>query len=147
LSKLNVGVGADFPVDSAEPSPSEDERSEGCGYRYRHGRHRHHHGFRGRHGWRGGRFFYAGPLALIVFIAMISLAISYPGIILALVAIVAVAFAMRHHHWHDHFDRRGDDWRDRDDEPRDRGGYDGRNRSDAGPPPDTSPGTTTPGRS
>jgi hypothetical protein len=142
LSKLNVGVGADFPVDSAEPSPSDDERYEDCAYRHFRGR----HGFRGRHRWRGGRFFYFGPLALIAFIAMISLAISYPGIILALFAFAALAFAMRHHRWHEYYD--APDGRDGYD-PRDRDDYDRgpRDPNGVGPQPDAGPTTSAPGRS
>ena len=147
MSKLNVGVGADFPVDAAEPGPSDDERYQGCDYRHMSGRHRHR--FRGRHGWRGGRFFYFGPLALIAFIAMISLAISYPGIILALFAIAALAFAMRHHRWHEYYD--GPDGRDRYD-PRDQDDFGRRDRgprggSDVGPQPDAGPDAAAPGRS
>lgn len=135
MSKLNVGVGADFPIDAAEPRSQDDESFRGC--ESRHFRHRHRHGFGGRYGWRRGRFFYAaGPLALVVFIALISLAISYPMVVLGLVAVAAFAFAARHHrhHWHDH-----GDWRDRDDDRDDFGrrdrSYDPRDR-DAGPQPD-----------
>jgi len=144
LSKLNVGVGADFPVDSAEPSPSDDERDEGCDYR--HFRHRYRHRFGRRHGWRGGRFFYFGPLALIIFIALISLAVSYPFVILGLIAVAAFAFAARHHRWHDHDD--GDDHRGYDRRERDDDGWRGRNgdRRDAGPQPDA-PDGAAPGRS
>ncbi|MBI1213684.1 MAG: hypothetical protein GC190_19670 [Alphaproteobacteria bacterium] len=136
MSKLNVGVGADFPVDSAEPG--DDDRYEGCDYaRFR----RHRHRF-GRH---RGRFFFFGPLALIVFIAMISMAISYPMVILGLVAIAAVAFAARHHHhdWYDHDDY---DLRDRDGYGRRDRGYDPRDRTDVGPQPDA-PDNAAPGRS
>jgi len=131
LSKLNVGVGADFPVDAAEPRPSDEERFEGCDYQGF--RHRHRHRFGRRHGWRGGRFFFVGPLALIVFIALISLAVSYPMVILGLIAVAALAFAARHHHhWDDHDDGRPDRWRERDD-------YDRaapRDQPDVGPQPD-----------
>jgi len=143
---LNVGVGADFPVDSAEPRRSDEERSDGCDYG--HFRHHHRGRFGRRHGWRGGRFFYFGPLVLVVFIALISLAVSYPMVILGLVAIAALAFAARrHHHWHDHFDgddgRDGDDRRERDDWGR--RDDDQRYRRDAGPQPDA-PDGAAPGR-
>ena len=135
MSKLNVGVGADFPVDAAEPSPKDDERAEGCDSRHfrRHYRRR----FGSRHGWRRGRFFWFGPAALIVFIALISLAVSYPMVVLGLVAIAALAFAARHHHWHDHddWDGRGGNRRDGDDFERRGHGFDPR-ETGPGPQPD-----------
>ena len=134
MSKLNVGVGADFPVDSAEASPGEDERY-GCDDRpFRRRRH---------YGWHRGRFFFAGPLIIIAFIALISLAVSKPLVILGLIAVAALLFAARHHRhdWHDH--GRGDDDR-RGYDPRDRGDFSRRDRRDDGPQPDA-PNNTAPG--
>lgn len=140
MSKLNVGVGAEFPVDAAEPG--DDARYEGCDYAYFRHRHR-------RFGRHGGRFFFIGPFALVVFIALISMAVSYPMVILGLVAIAAVAFMARHHRhdWYDDDDdRRRYDPRDRTDY-RGRGrGYDPRDRADLGPQPDA-PDNAAPGRS
>jgi hypothetical protein len=131
VSKLNVGVGADFPVDSAEPSTSEEDRDY-CSYdrfRLRRGRHRI---------WRRGPFFAMPLLAIIVFVAMISLAISYPIIVLAVVAIAVLAFALRSGHWHDDhsepYDRRDDRWNRQ-------------NRRDPGPQPDIDGRDAASGRS
>ena len=137
MSKLNVGVGEEFPVDSAETSPSDGDRGQDCRYPGYHRRGRRFRGY-GRH---RGPFFFVAPLVIIAFIAMISFAVSYPGIVLGLIALAAIAFALRHHHrWHDDDDgsddRRGD-WRDRRD--------DWRNRRDAGPQPDA-PDSTAQGR-
>ena len=146
MSKLNVGVGADFPVDSAEPRPSDEDRYHDCPYP---GSYRHSRRF-GRHGRFRGPFFFLGPLALIVFIAMISMAVSYPGVILGLLAVAGLAFALRHHHhWHDDDgpDDRRDGWRGgwRDDRRDDGRRDDGRDRPDRGPQPDA-PDSTASGR-
>ncbi len=139
MSKLNVGVGADFPVDSAEPSPGDDERYDGCDYRrFRH----HRHGF-GRDSWHRGRFFFFGPLVLVAFIAMISMAVNYPMVILGIVAVGAVVFSARHHHhdWHDRdddgrYERRGYDPPDRGDDRWQSRRQDPRDNRDVGPQPD-----------
>ncbi len=132
MSKINVGVGADFPVDSAEPEAA-DDRDEHCGYGHGRGMHGRFRGG-GRFGHRMP-FFFFGPLALIGFIALISFAISHSGIVLGIIAIAALVFAARHHHhhWHD-YDDRGDDDR-------------GWRRPEVGPQPDDVGPTTATGRS
>ncbi len=131
MSKLNVGVGAEFPVDSAEPEPNEDERGDYCdGYRFR-GRRGHYR----MRAWRRGPFMFAPLLAIVAFIALISAAVSYPGVVLALIAIAILAFALRRHHWHDRYEGPYD------------GRYDGRERRDDGPQPDAGPDATASGRS
>ena len=116
LSKLNVGVGEDFPVDSAETNPSDSSRDGECPYPEFRGMGRR---FRRRRGFRGP-FFFAAPLFLITIIALVSFAVSYPGIVLGLIAIAAVASMLRRHHrWHDDDDGPDDrrrDWRDRPDQ-------------------------------
>ena len=131
MSKLNVGVGAEFPVDSAEPEPTNEDRDDHCA----------RHGFRGRRGyyrmraWRRGPFMFAPLLAIVAFIALISAAVSYPGIVLALIAIAILAFALRAHHWHDRYDGPYN------------GRYERRDRRDEGPQPDAGPDATASGRS
>ena len=128
MSKLNVGVGEDFPVDSAEPNPSDSSRDGECPYPEFRGmgrRSRRHRRFR-------GAFFFAAPLFFLTIIALVSFAVSYPGIVLGLIALAAVASMLRHRHrWHD----------DDDDGP-----YDRRNRrdsSDRGPQPDAPDAATS----
>jgi hypothetical protein len=136
LSKLNVGVGSDFPVDAAEPSPGGEDRDDRCDYR----RFRHHRRGFGHYGWHRGRFFFFGPLVLVAFIAMISMAVSYPMVILGIVAIGALVFGARHHHhdWHDddRDERRGYDPRDRGDDGWRGRRYETSDDRDVGPQPD-----------
>ena len=128
MSKLNVGVGADFPVDSAEP---EEDRDDYCG----------HHGSNGRYGYRRlyGRhrapLLFIPLLSVVAFVALISLAIAYPGFVLAGVAIAILAFALRHHHRYGEYEETNDR------------GYDWRDRRDAGPQPDGPPDAAASGRS
>ena len=143
MSKLNVGVGADFPVDSAEPDAPDDNGEAYCGRGRFRGRHRRY----GMHRWRHGPFFLAPLLGLIALIAIISLAVSYPGVVLAIITVAILSFVLRNHRWHDAYGGPYDrdyDWRDRRDDGR---RPDEDPRSDQGPQPDAGPSANATGRS
>jgi len=148
LSKLNVGVGAEFPVDSAEPA-TDDVRDDDCAHRrFRYER----RGSRRMRAWRRGPFFFAPLLAVLAFIAMISMAISYPGTVLALIALsIFLTFALRGRHWHERFEESfgsRDDGRNRnDDGPQPDAGSDGGPSTGPGAGPGTGPGAAASGRS
>jgi hypothetical protein len=110
MTKIDVGVGKEFPVESDEErlerearereargEERDHEREWGCGdyreareyYRNRYGRHWRRH-WRGRHG-----FFFPNFLWIAAGVALIILAAKAPFWTLALIAIVAFVFMAR----------------------------------------------------
>ena len=91
MSKLDIGVGDEFPLDEGQPEH----------HRHGRGRHAHHHHRHGRHGHRHG------PLHLPLFLAVAGIAALIGAgkiptlatdVILAL-AVVAVLVAVVLHYW------------------------------------------------
>jgi hypothetical protein len=117
MSKLNVGVGEEFPLDD---NPNQSTERHGCGHRWRHHRHGHH-----RHGAHAAG---AALVILPVAAASITAAILYPLVTLGLVGGAGlVAAAHRHGRWqhyrdayrnHHRQDRPDAQDKPRDDEPK-----------------------------
>jgi hypothetical protein len=112
MSKLNVGVGEEFPLDD---NPNQSNERHGCGHRWRHHRHGHRHGA------------HAAGAALVILpvaAASVTAAILYPLVTLGLVGGVGlVAAAHRHCRWQRYRDAYRDHHRndrpDAQDKPRD----------------------------
>lgn len=100
MSKLNVGVGEEFPLDEAQSPDRHNHRH--CGGRWRH-HHMHHHGH-GRH-HHGRRGFWRVSILLLV-IGLIALIVQHKLPVEAaygLIALGAVLMAVKLiWHWREH---------------------------------------------
>jgi hypothetical protein len=93
MSKLNIGVGEDFPLDDAQKNEAGEHP---CAARWR-ARHMHRRGHFRRHG--------PGPLALVVLpaaAASVTAAILYPLATLAVIGGLGAAGALYRHNRHNH---------------------------------------------
>jgi hypothetical protein len=95
MSKLDIGVGDEFPLDEGRPEHHRHGR--------RHGRHAHHHHRHGRHGHRHG------PLHLPLFLAVAGIAALIGAgkiptlatdVILALAAVAILVTVVLHRWFH-----------------------------------------------
>lgn len=92
MSKIDIGVGQEFPLDARE----RDERAEydeeyGCGHRRHRHRHRHH---RYRHGGHG--HFFPRVLWIVGAVALIAFTIAHP-FVLVILALAALAVGAHRH--------------------------------------------------
>ena len=104
MSKLNIGVGEEFPLDD-DPKQSDDRHP--CAQYRRHGRHRRHRG--------------AGPVAALFILpaaaASVTAAILYPLATLGVIGGLGVAAAAhRRSRWHTYREAYRDAYRARQDE-------------------------------
>ena len=99
MSKLDIGVGDEFPLDEGRDEPRHG--------RHRHGRHhfRHHHMQHGRHHHRGHGFARFATLLIVAGLAALIVEHRLPaevayGMIAAGMAgiVITIALHRRHHH-------------------------------------------------
>ena len=100
MSKLNVGVGEEFPLDEAQSPDRHNDRHCGHG-RWRHHHMHHHHG----HGHHGHRRFWRLPFLLLA-IGLVALIVQNKLPVEAaygLIALGAVLMAVKLiGHWREH---------------------------------------------
>src|SRR5262245_35477820 len=114
MSKLNIGVGEDFPLE--DDAIKSDEREYGCAHwRARYGRGGHRHWHRHGHPMRGAAAIVILPVAA----ASVTAAILYPLATLGVIGGAGIAAAAyRRGRWHRHWDREWDREEQRRDGPR-----------------------------